>query len=58
MVYNYIDDNMPNWAKATVTKLMAKGCLKGDDEGKLNLDENMLRMLVVNDRAGIYDHNR
>ena len=33
---------------------MRKGYLKGDDEGKLNLDDNMLRILVINDRAGIY----
>lgn len=54
MVYNYIDDNMPEWARPTITKLMDKGFLKGDEEGRLNLDENMLRMLVINDRAGVY----
>ena len=54
MVYAWVDDNMPDWAKPTVTKLMRKGYLKGDDEGKLNLDDNMLRILVINDRAGIY----
>lgn len=55
MIYNYVDDNMPEWAKATVTKLMQKGYLKGNDKGELNLDDNMLRMLVINDRAGLYD---
>ena len=54
MIYNYIDDNMPDWAKPTVTKLMRKGYLKGDNDGKLMLDDNMLRILVINDRAGIY----
>ena len=54
-IYAWVDDNMPDWAKPTVTKLMEKGYLKGDEEGKLNLDENMLRMLVINDRAGLYD---
>jgi len=54
MIYAWVDDNMPDWAKPTITKLMAKGYLKGDEEGKLNLDDNMLRMLVINDRAGIY----
>ena len=33
---------------------MRKGYLKGDNEGKLMLDDNMLRILVINDRAGIY----
>ena len=54
MVYAWVDDNMPDWGKPTVIKLMRKGYLKGDDEGKLNLDDNMLRILVINDRAGIY----
>ena len=55
MIYAWVDDNMPAWAKPTITKLMSKGFLKGDEEGKLNLDDNMLRMLVINDRAGLYD---
>lgn len=54
MIYAWVDDNMPAWAKPTITKLINKGYLKGDEEGKLNLDDNMLRMLVINDRAGIY----
>ena len=54
LIYAWVDDNMPDWAKPTVTKLMRKGYLKGDGEGKLMLDDNMLRILVINDRAGIY----
>ena len=54
MIYAWVDDNMPDWAKPTVTKLMRKGYLKGDNEGQLMLDDNMLRILVINDRAGIY----
>ena len=54
-VYNYIDENMPDWARPTVTKLVTRGHIKGDENGKLNLDMNMLRMLVINDRAGLYD---
>lgn len=54
-VYNYIDDAMPDWAKPTVTKLVTRGHLKGDESGKLNLSVDMLRMLVINDRAGMYD---
>ena len=54
-VFNYIDDNMPDWAKPTVTKLVTRGYLKGDENGKLNLDMNVLRILVINDRAGVYD---
>lgn len=54
MIYAWVDENMPDWAKPTITKLINKGYLKGDEDGKLNLDDNMLRMLVINDRAGIY----
>lgn len=57
MVYAWVDDNMPDWAKPTVTKLMRKGYLKGDNEGRLMLDDNMLRILVINDRAGIYGNS-
>ena len=31
---------MAEWAKPTITKLMEKGYLKGDEEGNLNLDDN------------------
>lgn len=54
MIYNYIDDNMPDWAKPTIEKLVNKGFLKGGDDG-LNLTEDLMRILVINDRAGIYD---
>ena len=46
--------NMPDWAKPTVKKLVDKNVLKGDGEG-LNLTEDLMRMLVINDRIGIYD---
>jgi len=55
MIYNYVDENMPVWAKATVQKLINKGILKGDENGALGLDNTMLRLLVINDRAELYD---
>lgn len=54
MIYNYIDGNMPEWAKPTIQKLVDKGYLQGGEKG-LNLTDDLLRMLVINDRAGIYD---
>lgn len=53
-IYNYIDDNMPDWAKPTIQKLVNKGFLKGDENG-LNLNNELLRILVIHDRAGLYD---
>lgn len=48
-------EEVPGWARATVDKLIGKGWLKGEggDEG-LGLSEELLRTLVINDRAGIY----
>ena len=52
--YDYIDENMPDWARPTVTKLVNKGYIKGDPYGRLRLTEEDLRYFVINDRAGIY----
>lgn len=46
--------DVPDWARDTVAKLTQKGLLQGE-EGYLNLEHNMLRGLVINDRAGLYD---
>lgn len=54
MIYNYIDKNMPDWARPTIQKLVNKGFLKGNDGG-LGLTDDLLRLLVINDRAGLYD---
>lgn len=54
MIYNYIDENMPEWAKPTIRKLVEKGLLKGDENG-LNLTDSDLKQFVINDRAKLYD---
>ena len=54
MIYNYIDKNMPEYARPTVQKLVDKGILQGDENG-LGLTDDLLRVLVINDRAGLYD---
>ncbi len=54
MIYNYIDTNMPEWARPTVQKLVGAGILQGDENGELGLTDEMLRMLVVLDRTGIF----
>lgn len=55
MIYNYIDDNMPEWARPTIQKMVDKGILRGNEKGELGLNETMLKMFVTNDRAGLYD---
>ncbi len=54
VVYNYIDENMPEYARPTIQKLVEKGLLKGNENGELGLTNDLLRMLVINDRAGVY----
>nr|DAM70740.1 MAG TPA: hypothetical protein [Caudoviricetes sp.] len=56
VIYDYIDENMPDWAKPTIQKMKDKGFLQGDEEGRLGLTMEMLRLFVTNDRAGVYDH--
>ncbi len=53
-VYNYTKD-IPEWGRPTIQKLLDKGLYKGASESDLNLPENLLRTLVINDRAGLYD---
>ena len=55
MLYNYIDENMPAWARPTIQKLVDKGALQGNEKGELLLTDIMLRIFVANDRMGIYD---
>ena len=52
-IYKTIKD-VPSWAMPTVEKLIAHGSLKGEADGNLNLDDKMLRVLVINDREGCY----
>ena len=53
MRYNKVDE-LPGWAKPTVEKLIAKGLLNGDGSG-LGLTSDMVRLLVILDRAGTFD---
>ena len=53
-VYHYTVD-VPEWGRPTIQKLLDKGLYKGESESDLNLTESLLRTLVINDRAGLYD---
>lgn len=54
-VYDYMDDNMPSWAKPTLQKLMDRDALVGDGEGRLGLTMDTIRTLVILDRQGVFD---
>lgn len=53
-VYHYTME-VPEWGRPTIQKLLDKGLYKGISDSDLNLPESLLRTLVVNDRAGLYD---
>ncbi len=54
MIYNYIDGNMPAWARETVAKLESKGIIRGDENG-LGLNYDTLRLLAILDRGRVFD---
>ncbi len=53
-VYRYTAE-LPDWARPTMQKLMDRGIYYGAAEDNLNLSESVMRVLVINDRAGIYE---
>ena len=53
-VYHYTAE-LPSWARPTIQKLLDKGIFKGASESDLDLPEGLMRTLVINDRAGVYD---
>lgn len=52
MRYNTVKE-CPSWAQKTIQKLVDKGFLSGDGKN-LDLSHDMVRMFVINDRAGMY----
>ena len=50
MIWNYIDENMPEWARPTIRRLADEGVLKGSETGELELTEELLRALVLTER--------
>lgn len=53
MIYKTLED-IPAWGKSTIEKLIEKKALQGDENGNLNVSNDLLRMLVIHDRLGIY----
>lgn len=54
MTYKTIND-IPDWGKKTVEKLIEKKALSGTGSGELNMSYDMLRIMVVLDRLGKLD---
>ena len=39
MIYNYVDNNLPEWARPTIQKLVDKGLLREPKKVELNIDD-------------------
>lgn len=52
--YKTLND-VPAWGKQTIEKLINKNALRGDENGNLNITNDLLRTLVIHDRLGLYD---
>lgn len=53
--YNYIDENINEYYRPTIQKLVAKGYLQGNENGELMLTVDMMRILVMLNRTGVFD---
>lgn len=51
--YNTVQE-CPEWARSTIQKLVDRKFLSGDGKG-LDLSHDMVRLLVILDRAGVFD---
>ena len=52
--YKTLED-IPAWGKPTVEELLNKKAIQGDENGNLNISNDLLRTLVIHDRLGLYD---
>jgi len=48
-------ENVPDWAKPTIQKLVERDLLRGDENGNLDLTKDMTRTMVILDRAGVFE---
>lgn len=56
MIYNYIDNNMPEDYRPTIQDLYDKGYIQGTEDG-LNLTEDMMRILTIVAKTGIFNNS-
>lgn len=53
-IFNYNDENVPEWAREALTAAMNSGAIKGDENGKLGLNYKDLRTIVREYRCGMF----
>ena len=54
-IYDYIDENMPDWARKAVQAAMDYGAVQGDENGRLGLSYKDLRAICREYRCGLYE---
>lgn len=47
-------EELPTWAQATIRGLVRRGIIAGTGDGEIDISEDMARMLVWLDRAGVF----
>lgn len=52
VIYKTFND-LPDWAKPTIQKMMNRKSIVGDAKGELNISEDMVRTFVILDREGV-----
>ncbi len=52
VVYKTFND-LPDWAKPTIKKMMDRKSIQGDEKGNINLSDDMVRTFVILDREGV-----
>jgi len=52
-IFNTIQE-VPDWARPTIEKLITEEALRGDENGNLNLCNTMVRIFTVLDRMGLF----
>lgn len=54
VVYKKLED-VPEWYRPSIKKLMDAGALQGTGNGEINVDESLCRMITILDRMGKLD---
>lgn len=58
MIRYRMPEDVPDWARQTVDKLVRSGWIRPEPDGSVDLSHDLVRMLVINDRAGLYPSDR
>jgi N-acetylmuramoyl-L-alanine amidase len=52
VIYKTLED-VPEWGRPVIQKLIGRGSIKGDGQGNITLSEDAVKILVILDREGV-----